>query len=107
MLGILLIGCAVMGGRNLGVRTLLPFVARTDAERRVLIKVIGLTWKGNQVWLVLGAVRSLPLSHLFNAVSFSGFYLAMIVILLALILRPAGFKFRGKMTDPRWRATWD
>jgi len=107
LLGILLIGFAVMGGRDLGVGALLPFVARTDAERRVLINVIGPTWEGNQVWLVLGGGAIFAAFPPLYAVSFSGFYLAMIVILLALILRPVGFKFRNKITDPRWCSTWD
>jgi cytochrome d ubiquinol oxidase subunit II len=107
LLGVLLIGFAVMGGRDLGVGALLPFVARTDEERRVLLNLIGPTWEGNQVWLVLGGGAIFAAFPPLYAVSFSGFYLAMIVILLALILRPVGFKFRGKITDPRWRATWD
>ena len=107
LLGILLIGFAVMGGRDLGAGALLPFVARTDAERRVVINVIGPTWEGNQVWLVLGGGAIFAAFPPLYAVTFSGFYLAMIVILLALILRPVGFKFRNKITDPRWRATWD
>lgn len=107
LLGILLIGFAVMGGRDLGVGALLPFVARTDAERRVLLNLVGPTWEGNQVWLVLGGGAIFAAFPPLYAVSFSGFYLAMIVILLALILRPVGFKFRGKIKDPRWRATWD
>lgn len=107
LLGVLLIGFAIMGGRDLGVGTLLPFVARTDEERRVLINLIGPTWEGNQVWLVLGGGAIFAAFPPLYAVSFSGFYLAMIVILLALILRPVGFKFRGKVSDPRWRSTWD
>ncbi len=107
LLGILLIGFAVMGGRDLGVGALLPFAARTDEERRVLLNLVGPTWEGNQVWLVLGGGAIFAAFPPLYAVSFSGFYLAMIVILLALILRPVGFKFRGKIKDARWRATWD
>ena len=107
LLGVLLIGFAIMGGRDLGVGALLPFVARKDEERRVLINMIGPTWEGNQVWLVLGGGAIFAAFPPLYAVSFSGFYLAMIVILLALILRPVGFKFRGKIKDPRWRSTWD
>ncbi|MBJ3785103.1 cytochrome d ubiquinol oxidase subunit II [Devosia sediminis] len=107
LLGVLLIGFAIMGGRDLGVGTLLPFVARTDDERRVLLNLVGPTWEGNQVWLVLGGGAIFAAFPPLYAVSFSGFYLAMIVILLALILRPVGFKFRGKVSDTRWRATWD
>jgi cytochrome d ubiquinol oxidase subunit II len=107
LLGVLLIGFAVMGGRDLGVGALLPFVARTDEERRVLLNLMGPTWEGNQVWLILGGGAIFAAFPPLYAVSFSGFYLAMLVILLALILRPVGFKFRGKVSDPRWRATWD
>lgn len=107
LLGVLLIGFAIMGGRDLGVGTLLPFVARTDEERRILLNLIGPTWEGNQVWLILGGGAIFAAFPPLYAVSFSGFYLAMLVILLALILRPVGFKFRGKVEDPRWRSIWD
>ena len=107
LLGILLIGFAIMGGRDLGVGTLLPFAARTDAERRVLLNLIGPTWEGNQVWLILGGGAIFAAFPPLYAVSFSGFYLAMMVILVALILRPVGFKFRGKVEDKRWRTAWD
>jgi cytochrome d ubiquinol oxidase subunit II len=107
LLGILLIGFAIMGGRDLGVGTLLPFVARTDEERRVLLNLVGPTWEGNQVWLILGGGAIFAAFPPLYAVSFSGFYLAMMVILLALILRPVGFKFRGKIDDKLWRQTWD
>jgi len=107
LLGILLMGFAVMGGNDLGVGALLPFVARTDEERRVVINLVGPTWEGNQVWLVLGGGAIFAAWPALYAVSFSGFYLAMITILLALILRPVAFKFRGKMKDPTWRSVWD
>ena len=107
LLGVLLIGFAVMGGRDLGVGALLPFAARSDEERRVLLNLVGPTWEGNQVWLILGGGAIFAAFPPLYAVSFSGFYLAMIVILLALILRPVGFKYRSKIKDDRWRATWD
>ena len=107
LLGVLLIGFAIMGGMDLGMGALLPVVARTDEERRVMLNLQGPTWEGNQVWLVLGGGAIFAAFPPLYAVSFSGFYLAMIVILLALILRPVGFKFRGKVSDPRWRTTWD
>ncbi|MFD1252803.1 Cytochrome bd-I ubiquinol oxidase subunit 2 [Devosia equisanguinis] len=107
LLGVLLIGFAIMGGRDMGVGALLPFAAKTDEERRVLLNLIGPTWEGNQVWLILGGGAIFAAFPPLYAVSFSGFYLAMMVILLALILRPVGFKFRGKIEDPRWRNTWD
>ena len=107
LLGVLLIGFAVMGGMDLGIGALLPAVARTDEERRVLLNLVGPTWEGNQVWLVLGGGSIFAAWPPLYAVSFSGFYLAMIVILFALILRPVGFKYRGKIADTRWRTTWD
>ncbi|NGP18636.1 cytochrome d ubiquinol oxidase subunit II [Devosia aurantiaca] len=107
LLGVLLIGFAIMGGRDLGVGALLPFAARTDDERRILLNLVGPTWEGNQVWLILGGGAIFAAFPPLYAVSFSGFYLAMLVILLALILRPVGFKFRGKVEDLRWRAVWD
>ncbi len=107
LLGILLIGFAIMGGRDLGIGVLYPFVARTDEERRVLLNLAGPTWEGNQVWLILGGGAIFAAWPPLYAVSFSGFYVAMIAILLALILRPVGFKYRGKLADKRWRAVWD
>lgn len=107
LLGILLIGFAIMDGFDLGVAALLPFVARSDGERRLVVNTIGPVWEGNQVWLVLGGGAIFAAFPALYAVSFSGFYLAMFLILFALILRPVGFKFRGKVDDPRWRATWD
>ncbi len=107
LLGILLIGFAIMDGFDLGVAAQLPFVAKTDGERRVVLNVIGPVWEGNQVWLILGGGAVFAAFPLLYALSFSGFYLAMCLILLALILRPVGFKFRSKVPDPRWRTTWD
>jgi cytochrome d ubiquinol oxidase subunit II len=107
LLGILLIGFAIMDGYDLGVGALLPFVGRTDEERRVLINLVGPTWEGNQVWLILGGGAIFAAWPALYAASFSGFYLAMIAILLALILRPVGFKFRGKVKDAGWRSFWD
>ena len=107
LLGILLIGFAVMDGFDLGVGTLLPAVARTDAERRLVLNVVGPVWEGNQVWLILGGGAIFAAFPPLYAVSFSGFYIAMFLILFALILRPVGFKFRSKVPDPRWRTAWD
>lgn len=107
LLGFLLIGFAVMDGFDLGVGTLLPAVARTDAERRLVLNVIGPVWEGNQVWLIVGGAAIFAAFPALYAVSFSGFYLAMFLILFALILRPVGFKFRSKVEDKRWRAVWD
>lgn len=107
LLGILLIGFAVMDGFDLGIGTLLPAVARTDPERRLVLNVVGPVWEGNQVWLILGGGAIFAAFPALYAVSFSGFYLAMFLILFALILRPVGFKFRSKVEDKRWRALWD
>ncbi|MBV6775755.1 cytochrome d ubiquinol oxidase subunit II [Xanthomonas euvesicatoria] len=107
LLGVLLSGYAVMGGFDLGVGALLPFVAGNDAERRLVINTVGPVWEGNQVWLILGGGAIFAAFPPLYAVSFSGFYLAMFLILFALILRPVGFKFRGKLVNPRWRSTWD
>ncbi len=107
LLGVLLIGFAVTDGFDLGVGTLLPLVAKTDTERRVAINTIGPVWEGNQVWLILGGGAIFAAWPPLYAVSFSGFYLAMFAILLALILRPVGFKYRSKRESARWRNNWD
>jgi len=107
LLGILLIGFAVMDGFDLGVATLLPFVARTDVERRIVINTIGPVWEGNQVWLILGGGAIFAAWPILYATAFSGFYLAMFIVLSALILRPVAIKFRSKIEDTRWRAAWD
>lgn len=107
LLGVLLIGFAVMDGFDLGVATLLPFVGRDDTERRIVINTIGPVWEGNQVWLVLGGGAIFAAWPPLYAVSFSGFYLAMFAILFALILRPVGFKYRSKRESAVWRTGWD
>jgi cytochrome d ubiquinol oxidase subunit II len=107
LLGVLLIGFAIMDGFDLGVGILLPFVARTDGERRIAINSVGPVWEGNQVWLILGAGAIFAAWPMIYAVAFSGFYLAMFVVLCALILRPVGFKYRSKLQSRRWRAVWD
>ncbi|KRB18335.1 MULTISPECIES: cytochrome d ubiquinol oxidase subunit II [Mesorhizobium] len=107
LLGILLIGFATTDGFDMGVGALLPFVARTDAERRVAINTIGPVWEGNQVWFILGGGAIFAAWPALYALSFSGFYLAMFLVLLALILRPVAFKYRSKRPDPAWRSRWD
>jgi cytochrome d ubiquinol oxidase subunit II len=107
LLGVLLIGFAVTDGFDLGVGILLPFVGRTDVERRIAINTVGPVWEGNQVWLILGGGAIFAAWPPLYAVAFSGFYLAMFLTLLALILRPVGFKFRSKIADTRWRTVWD
>ena len=106
-LGVLLIGFAIMDGFDLGVAALLPFVARTDTERRVAINTIGPVWDGNQVWLITGGGAAFAAFPPVYAASFSGFYIAMFLVLATLILRPVGFEFRNKIKDTRWRTFWD
>jgi cytochrome d ubiquinol oxidase subunit II len=105
--GILLIGFAALDGFDLGTMILLPFVARSDIERRVVINTVGPVWEGNQVWFILGGGAIFAAWPALYAASFSGFYLAMILVLGALILRPVGIKFRSKLEDPNWRRSWD
>lgn len=107
ILGILLIGFAVLDGYDLGTAMLLPFVARTDGERRQVRETIEPTWEGHQVWFVLGGGASFAAWPILYSVSFSGFYIAMFLVLVALIVRPVGFNFRDKISDPRWRSIWD
>jgi cytochrome d ubiquinol oxidase subunit II len=107
LLGVLLIGFAATDGFDMGVGALLPFVGRTDLERRVAINAIGPVWEGNQVWLILGGGAIFAAWPPLYAVSFSGFYIAMFVVLAALILRPVGFKYRSKREDASWRTAWD
>lgn len=106
-LGVLLIGFAIMDGFDLGTAALLPFVAKTDVERRVAINAIGPVWDGNQVWLILGGGAIFAAWPAIYATAFSGFYIAMFLVLATLILRPVGFEFRNKLPDPRWRSLWD
>lgn len=107
LLGVLLIGLAATDGFDMGVAALNPFVAKSDAERRVVINTIGPVWEGNQVWLILGGGAIFAAWPPLYAVSFSGFYLAMFLVLAALILRPVGFKYRNKKESPVWRTRWD
>jgi len=107
LLGILLIGFAVMDGFDLGSAVLLPFVARNDLERRVVINTIGPVWEGNQVWFILGGGAIFAAWPALYAAFFSGFYLAMFAVLAALIFRPLAITYRSKLTNPGWRAFWD
>jgi len=107
LLGILLIGFAIMDGFDLGTAILLPFIAKTDIERRILLNSVGPVWDGNQVWFILGGGAIFAAWPLVYAVSFSGFYFAMFLILIALILRPVGFDYRSKINNKNWRNFWD
>lgn len=107
LLGVLLIGFALTDGFDLGVGALLPFVGRTDTERRIAINTVGPVWEGNQVWFILGGGAIFAAWPPLYAMSFSGFYLAMFLVLAALILRPVGFKYRSKRESATWRSAWD
>ena len=107
LLGVLLIGFAMTDGFDMGVGALLPFVGRTDLERRVAINTVGPVWEGNQVWFILGGGAIFAAWPPLYAVSFSGFYLAMFAVLAALILRPVAFKYRSKRDSAAWRSGWD
>ncbi|OAV07345.1 cytochrome d ubiquinol oxidase subunit II [Moraxella catarrhalis] len=107
IVGILLIGFAIMDGHDIGVCTLLPFVGRSDIERRIIINTVAPHWEGNQVWFVTagGAIfAALPLVY---ATAFSGYYWALIAALWALFFRPVGFKYRSMIKNDHWRHTWD
>lgn len=105
--GVLFIGFAVTGGFDMGVGALLPVLARTDGERRVMLNAIGPTWEGNQTWLITGAGATFAAWPLVYATAFYAFYFVLVLALFALFLRPVGFDYRSKVADARWRATWD
>lgn len=107
LVGVLLIGFALTDGFDLGAAALMPFVGKTDSERRVVINSIAPHWEGNQVWLVTAGAGLFAAWPLVYATAFSGFYWAMFIVLFALFTRPVGFDYRSKVADPRWRLAWD
>ncbi|WP_321959901.1 cytochrome d ubiquinol oxidase subunit II [Paraburkholderia sp. J7] len=107
LIGVLLIGFAVTDGFDMGAAVLLPFVGKTDEERRIVINTVGATWEGNQVWFITAGGAMFAAWPLAYAASFSGFYFAMLLVLFALFFRPVGFDYRGKRVDVRWRQGWD
>jgi cytochrome bd ubiquinol oxidase subunit II len=107
LLGTLLIGFAILDGFDFGVAGLLKVLGRDNEERLVLLEGIEPTWEGNQVWFILAGGATFAAWPMLYAVSFSGMYMAIALVLLALILRPVGFNFRGKIHDPRWASLWD
>lgn len=107
LLGVLLIGYAIMDGFDFGAAMLVPCIGKTDHERRIIINTFGPVWEGNQVWLILGAGAIFAAWPTIYAVSFSGLYLGMLLALLALIIRPIAIKYRSKLTQKKWRHSWD
>ncbi|HUX31526.1 MAG TPA: cytochrome d ubiquinol oxidase subunit II [Thiobacillus sp.] len=107
LIGVLLIGFAIMDGHDMGVGTLLPFVGRTDLERRAVINTVAPHWEGNQVWFITAGGALFAAWPLVYATAFSGFYWAMMAALWALFFRPVGFTYRSKLHNATWRSTWD
>jgi cytochrome d ubiquinol oxidase subunit II len=107
LIGVVAIAFALTEGFDFGVGTLLPWIGKTDIERRVIINTVGATWEGNQVWLVLLGGAIFAIWPAVYATLFSGLYIAMMLVLFALFFRPAGFDYRSKIEDPRWRNSWD
>lgn len=108
LLGVLLMGFAITDGFDFGAAILLPFIARTEIEKRLVLYSIGPFWEGNQVWIILGAGAVFAAWPFVYAVAFSGFYLLILLLLLTMgISRPVSFKYRDKLTNPTWRRFWD
>jgi cytochrome bd ubiquinol oxidase subunit II len=104
---VLFIGFFFLEGFDYGVGMLLPFLGKTDAERRVLINTIGPFWDGNEVWLITAGGAIFAAFPNWYATLFSGFYLALMLMLVALILRGVAFEFRNRDKRPQWRSFWD
>ncbi|NMG64831.1 cytochrome d ubiquinol oxidase subunit II [Azoarcus indigens] len=107
LVGVLLVGFAIMDGHDMGVGTLLPFVGKSDEERRAVINTVGPHWDGNQVWFITAGGAIFAAWPLVYATAFSGFYWAMLAVLWALFFRPVGFDYRSKIHHAGWRRTWD
>jgi len=107
LLGVLLMGLAIMVGMDMGVGTILRYVGRTDTERRVALNIVGPHWEGNQVWFILGGGAIFAAWPWVYATAFSGFYVVMLLLLWSMIMRPLGFEYRSKLASPQWRNAWD
>jgi cytochrome d ubiquinol oxidase subunit II len=107
LIGVLLTGYAILDGFDLGVGVLHRIIAKTDRERRILLNAIGPVWDGNEVWILTGGGALFAAFPQVYATVFSGFYLALMLVLYALIFRAVSFEFRSKVEDERWRNVWD
>lgn len=107
LLGVLLMGLAIMVGMDMGVGALLRYVGRTDTERRIALNTIAPHWDGNQVWFILGGGAIFAAFPLIYATAFSGLYVVMLLLLWTMIVRPLGFEYRSKLPSPAWRNVWD
>ncbi len=107
LMTVLFIGFFFLEGFDYGVGIWLPFLGRNDGQRRMIINSVGPVWDGNEVWMITaGGAMFAAFPHVY-ATLFSGFYLALFLMLIALVLRGAGFEFRSKHENPAWRTTWD
>lgn len=107
LIGVLLIGFALTDGFDLGAAMLMPFVGKSDEERRVVINTIAPHWDGNQVWFITAGGALFAAWPMVYATAFSGFYWAMLLVLFALFVRPVGFDYRSKLQRTCWRSSWD
>jgi cytochrome d ubiquinol oxidase subunit II len=107
LIAVLWVGYLVLEGFDFGVGMLVALLAKDDTERRVLINTIGPLWDGNEVWLLVAGGATFAAFPEWYATLFSGFYLPLFLILLALIVRGVAFEFRGKRDDATWRRNWD
>jgi cytochrome d ubiquinol oxidase subunit II len=107
LVGVLLIGFAIMDGHDMGVGTLLPFLGKDDTDRRVMINSVAPHWDGNQVWFITAGGAVFAAWPLVYATAFSGLYWALLLVLFALFFRPVGFEYRSKLPNPVWRKGWD
>lgn len=107
LIAVLWIGYFTLEGFDFGVGILLPVLGRTEPERRVLINTVGPVWDGNEVWVLVAGGATFAAFPEWYATLFSGFYLPLLLILLALIARGVAFEYRAKRDDDRWRAAWD
>jgi cytochrome d ubiquinol oxidase subunit II len=106
ILAVVWVGFFVLEGFDFGVGVLHTLVGRTEVERRVALNTIGPFWDGNEVWLIVAGAGTFAAFPGWYATMFSALYLALLLVLVALIARGVAFEFRGKSADPRWRATW-
>ncbi len=107
LIAVLFAGFFLLEGFDYGVGILLPFLGRDDDERRVIVNAIGPFWDGNEVWLLTAGGAMFAAFPNWYATMFSGLYIALLVMLIALILRGVAFEFRGKDTRAGWRSFWD
>ena len=107
LVGGIIVVFALTDGWDLGIGMLSPLLGHTDDERRVILRAVEPNWEGNQTWLIIAGGVLFAAWPLVYAASFSGLYVAMLVVLFALFFRPVGFKYRNKREDPRWRRAWD